>query len=129
VRDSAARLQLLNERLQSAGFLPPHADVAKARGLLRVFVANSTIRYAPIDTQPVPIVLFRAAEAHPDYDFSSADDAGVPIAQSTMGWRKYARGPVEVHLVPGNHISMMSQPHVGLLADKINTCLQKGTQQ
>jgi len=121
--DSSGRLQLLNDRLQAAGLLPPQADIAGARSLLRVFAANSTIRYEPREPRPVPIVLLRAAVTHPDYDFSSVDDPDCPLEESTLGWRDYALGPVEVHLVPGNHITMLSEPQVGRLAEKLDTCL------
>lgn len=122
-QDADAQLQFFNERMQAVGFLPPGADVAKMRGLLRVFAANSTARYTPRDVQPVPIVLFRAGEFHHDYDFSPADDPGRPIAQSTLGWNRYASGAVAVHVVPGNHITMMSEPNVAQLAQKITSYL------
>jgi amino acid adenylation domain-containing protein len=122
--DAEAQLQFFNERMQAMGFLPPGADVAKMRGLLRVFAANSTARYTPHNVQPVPIVLLRAGEFHRDYDFSPADDPGCSIADSTLGWNKFASGPVAVHVVPGNHITMMSDPNVTRLAQQITTCLQ-----
>jgi amino acid adenylation domain-containing protein len=121
--DATAQLHYFNERMQAAGFLPPGADVAKVRGLLRVFASNSTARYAPQDLQPVPIVLFRAADFHPDYDFSAADDPGRTMAASSLGWSTYASGDVAVHLVPGNHITMMSEPHAAELARKLALCL------
>jgi amino acid adenylation domain-containing protein len=121
--DAEARLHYFKERMQAAGFLPPGADVSHVCGLLRVFVANSTARYAPQDVRPVPIVLFRAGESHPDYDFSPADDPGRPIEQSSIGWSAYAQGEVAVHIVPGNHITMMSEPHVARLAERIMKCL------
>jgi len=121
--DAEARLHYFKERMQAAGFLPPGADVSPVRGLLRVFVANSTARYAPQDVRPVPIVLFRAGEPHPDYDFSPADDPGRPIEQSSLGWSAYAQGEVAVHVVPGNHITMMSEPHVARLAERVKQCL------
>jgi thioesterase domain-containing protein len=43
------------------------------------------------------------------------DDIGVPSAASTLGWRQFG-GSVSVDLVPGNHITMMSDPHVSSLA-------------
>ena len=109
--------------MQAAGFLPPGAGIAQVRGMLRVFTANSSARYTPQDVRPVPIVLFRAGEFHRDYDFSPADDPGHQITESSMGWRAYAKGEVAIHVVPGNHITMMSEPHVAQLAEQIMKCL------
>jgi hypothetical protein len=111
--------------MQAAGFLPPGADVSSVRGLLRVFVASSTAQYTPQDVRPVPIVLFRAAESHPDYDFSPTDEPGLPIEQSSLGWSAYAQGEVAVQVVPGNHITMMSEPHVARLAERVRQCLSE----
>jgi len=122
-RDAAAQLQYFNERMQAAGFLPPGADVAKMQGLLRVFAANSTARYTPHDVQPVPIVLLRAGDFHRDYDFSPADDPGCALNESSLGWNRFSIGKVAVHVVPGNHITMMSEPNVAQLARQITSCL------
>ncbi|BAZ34002.1 amino acid adenylation (plasmid) [Cylindrospermum sp. NIES-4074] len=41
------------------------------------------------------------------------------------GWGELARGGLEIHDVPGNHDSMFRQPHVQILAEKLQTCLEK----
>ncbi len=127
--DAMAQLSLLKERMQSAGFLPPGADIAKVRGLLRVFAANNTAHYEPRTLQPIPITLFRAGEFHADYDFSAADDVGCSIENSTMGWGAYARGNVAVQVVAGNHITMMSEPQIAQLGVLVKQSLLTAEQQ
>jgi thioesterase domain-containing protein len=107
--------------MQNAGLLPPGAGSAQVRGFLRVFIANSQARYVPRDVRPVPLILFRAGTFHHSYDYSSADDPGRTIEESTLGWDAF--GETRVHVVPGNHITMMSQPHVAELAAKLAACL------
>jgi amino acid adenylation domain-containing protein len=114
-----ARLQVLNARMQAVGAMPPGADVSNVRGLLNVFIANSQARYVPQSVLPVPIALFRAGEHHPDYDFSVADDPGTTLDTSTMGWQAFASRAVDVEVVPGNHITMLSAENAPILAASI----------
>jgi amino acid adenylation domain-containing protein len=106
--DPQERLSHFRDRMQAAGMLPEGEGIDQVRGLLNVFVANNKARYMPQDARPLPIVLLRASESHPDYDYSGADTPGVPVEQSTLGWEAFASSPVAVHMVPGNHITMMS---------------------
>ncbi len=117
--DFDAQLQCLNERMQAVGAMPPEADVASVRGLLKVFIANSKARYTPRDVLPVPIALYRAGDFHPDYDFAPADDPGMSIEKSTMGWKAYASGQLDVEVVPGNHITLLSTANAPFLAQRI----------
>jgi amino acid adenylation domain-containing protein len=119
--DSEARFDYFRARMQSAGLLPPDAGIAQVRGFLRVFIANSQARYVPSNVRSVPLAIFRAGEVHPDYDYSAADDPGHAIAESTLGWGAF--GEAKVHVVLGNHITMMSKPHVAGLAAKLASCL------
>jgi thioesterase domain-containing protein len=41
----------------------------------------------------------------------------------TLGWRGLARGGVELHRVPGNHASIMNEPIVGQLAERLRACI------
>jgi amino acid adenylation domain-containing protein len=117
--DAEARLSHFAVCMQRAGLLPPGAGLAQVRGLLGVFVANSKARYTPRDVRKVPIVLCRAGTFHREYDYSPVDDAGLSPAQSTLGWRDLAQNDIPIHVVEGNHVTMMSEPHVAQLADRI----------
>jgi amino acid adenylation domain-containing protein len=114
--DPDGRLAYVQERMKDAGLLPPGDGIAQIRGFLKVFIANSKARYSPRNVRPVPIVLFRAGEFHPDYDYSAAADEGVPGEASSLGWQLFARGGVTTHVTLGNHITMLSGPNAADLA-------------
>jgi thioesterase domain-containing protein len=42
-----------------------------------------------------------------------------------MGWDQVSSEPVETYSVPGDHITMMTEPHVRVLAEKLRACLDK----
>jgi hypothetical protein len=39
-----------------------------------------------------------------------------------------ALGGVEIHEVPGDHLSMFQEPHVQVLAEKLRACIDKALQ-
>lgn len=125
-----AQLTYFKDKMEAGGLLPPGTPIAQVRGFFNVFVQNSKARYVPKDTLPVPIALFKASEFHPDYDYSAADDAegrhkkNQPNEISTLGWKDFSGNNVTVQEVPGNHITMLSEPHVSILAEKIKADLQ-----
>ncbi|MEP6901718.1 MAG: amino acid adenylation domain-containing protein [Actinomycetota bacterium] len=50
----------------------------------------------------------------------------------TLGWENFVAGGIEIHDVPGHHGSIVAEPYVGVLAEKLNNCLalaQTETQQ
>jgi len=42
-----------------------------------------------------------------------------------LGWRRVSRGSVEVRRIPGNHLSILSEPHVGALAAELRDALER----
>ncbi|KYC40345.1 hypothetical protein WA1_27850 [Scytonema hofmannii PCC 7110] len=42
-----------------------------------------------------------------------------------FGWDEYAIGGLEIHRVSGDHLSMFTEPHVKVLAEKLQACLTK----
>ena len=54
------------------------------------------------------IILFRASES-----------TGDGSQKRDMGWGRLTSGEVEVHEVPGDHISMIHEPHVRVLAERL----------
>ena len=41
------------------------------------------------------------------------------------GWRTLAAGGVDVHEISGNHINIVKEPHVGVLAKELRACLDE----
>ncbi|HEY9781103.1 MAG TPA: amino acid adenylation domain-containing protein [Leptolyngbyaceae cyanobacterium] len=82
--------------------------------LLRIFTANSraTLKYV---AQPYPnaIALFRTCEPQ-----KKSDD-------STLGWSQLVTSGVQVHFIPGNHLTILQKPHVQVLAEQLRRYLNE----
>jgi thioesterase domain-containing protein len=42
-----------------------------------------------------------------------------------LGWSEFSSEPVDIHFVLGNHITIMVEPHVQVLAEKLKACIQQ----
>jgi thioesterase domain-containing protein len=82
------------------------------------FVRSTLVLFSAIGQKYVPrcypdrLLLFRAEGRTSEY----GDDL-------TLGWSDIARGGVVVHQVPGNHLSIMRQPHVARLIQQLSPYL------
>jgi amino acid adenylation domain-containing protein len=45
------------------------------------------------------------------------------IRDRQLGWGRLARGGVDVHIVPGGHVTFLQEPYVRQLAEEIKKCL------
>jgi thioesterase domain-containing protein/acyl carrier protein len=121
-REPTAQLDLLHKTLADNDWA---ISKPQLQGLLKTFKANNQTEYVPQDIQPVPISLFKAS------DILTETASGIEMErlretlkqQADWGWREYAAGPVEILMVPGDHHTMMSEPHVQVLAEKLRECL------
>ncbi len=103
--------------------LPPEvrivveANLHLPKELQNVVMANllALNRFQPRSSQ-FAIVLFRCTtreiDDHPDF---------------LMGWRHLAQGPLQLLEVPGDHHTMMGEPHAKALAEKLTQCLLAAT--
>ncbi|MGB8509507.1 MAG: amino acid adenylation domain-containing protein [Pyrinomonadaceae bacterium] len=99
------------EEARNASMLPANFGLSDMRQLLDVFKANvrALVNYIP---QPYAhaLTLFAAAASykatHPD-----------------KGWSALAEGGVVCVGVPGDHHSMLSQPHVSILAEQLRNSI------
>jgi hypothetical protein len=71
-------------------------------------------RYAPA-AYAGRLTLFRAS-AVPEV-------VGTDFSDPYLGWGRLAAGGVEVWPVPGDHLSLLDDPHVGALALSLRACL------
>ncbi|MEM7125458.1 MAG: SDR family NAD(P)-dependent oxidoreductase [Chloroflexota bacterium] len=70
------------------------------------------------EPEPYPglVTLFRAEQQ------ARLNDSG-----QALGWEYFAQQGVEVHQVPGSHLTIMQKPNVAILAQKLQRCLENNT--
>ena len=121
------QLNYLHGRLKQAEFIPSEADIKHFRGFVDVYKANLRMHYV-LAEQPIPtrIALFRSRDAQPEE--LEGEMARETEADATMGWEPFASGAVDVHVIPGDHLTMMVEPHVEVLAKELGLCIQQSAQ-
>ena len=62
------------------------------------------------------VTLFRATE---DVFYSPA------YLKTGLGWKAVALGGLDIEDVPGNHLGMLAEPHVQVLAEKLKACIDR----
>lgn len=102
------RLAHVLEQAQETNILPPDIEPAQVHCLFRVFKSNFQAmgHYVPV-TYAGPIALFRANEHFDDLD-------------EDLGWDELAVGGLTVQVVPGDHYTMVREPNVKTLAERLN---------
>lgn len=123
IRTAGDGLAHAAERLADAGLLPAAAARDLLGGFVNVFKANSRARFQADQAIAAPISLIRAGEAHPDYDYSAAED-DAPRAGSSLGWHALSQARGAVHEVPGNHLTMLSPKNSGAVTRRLARILQ-----
>jgi len=50
---------------------------------------------------------------------------GSQAQELTLNWQQFSSQTVEVHFVPGRHLTLLRSPHLQQLAETLQTCLQE----
>lgn len=119
------QLNYIGERLKTIDILPPEAGSKQVRGLVQVFKAHyqAYAHYMPQEVYPTRITLFQSSEVHSE-DTASEDPSKI-LQEPTWGWNQFSVEPVDIHVVPGDHITMMAEPHVQVLAKRLRVYLEQ----
>ncbi|HVQ40512.1 MAG TPA: hypothetical protein VMS31_23420, partial [Pyrinomonadaceae bacterium] len=107
------RLSYLHDLARTRQFISPDLGLPEVAAFFEVFKRNATAlnAYSPA-AHAVKTALFRASES-----VSSQDLEG------TGGWSSVVGHDLEVHIVPGNHYTVMRAPQVKVLGDKLRELL------
>jgi amino acid adenylation domain-containing protein/non-ribosomal peptide synthase protein (TIGR01720 family) len=117
--DPEAQLTRLLEKIGSKSSWAAGVDSVRLRAYLNVYKANFKMSYEPpAEILPVPVVLFKSSETH------SKEVAATPELETlkqdpAWGWTRFSSEPVTVVDVPGTHLSMLLEPNVAVLAEKL----------
>ncbi|HYP26767.1 MAG TPA: amino acid adenylation domain-containing protein [Blastocatellia bacterium] len=111
------RLAYVIEEARKADLMPADITLSQARRLFEVFKANLTAvsNYSPGRTV-CRIALMKAGERISDGPQEPA-----------MGWDELNENGVEVLEVPGNHFTMIHEPQVRSMAERLKSCIDETT--
>jgi amino acid adenylation domain-containing protein len=113
--DLDEQLQFVMELARKANKMVPDYQLPQARRLFNLFKQNlSALRAYEPRHYPGRILLFRPADELPEGATNLA-----------RGWDKLAEGGVEIHVVPGTHRSMITEPNVAALAERLGGYLDE----
>ncbi|WP_309733228.1 amino acid adenylation domain-containing protein [Chamaesiphon sp. OTE_75_metabat_556] len=120
-----AQMQSVLTYFKTVNILPPDADITQINKMVQVYKANtlSLVDYVANQIYPAKITLIRANEqlpADPNSDLVARQPA-----DSDLGWGEFSTEPVEIQFVLGNHVTIMAEPHVQVLAATLTDCLQR----
>ncbi len=109
------RLAYIIEEARNADLMSTDITLSQARHLFEVFKANVTAvgSYSP-EMAGCRIALMKACERISDLPQESA-----------MGWDELTENGVKVLEVPGNHFTMVHEPHVRFLAERLKSCIDE----
>jgi syringomycin synthetase protein SyrE len=99
-----AQLEWMLDQARRAGALPPAVDLDDLRRRFKVYLADvDAVRNYRPSPASMPLVLLRASDEPEDLE---------TIAR----WRRLSANKLEIHNVPGDHLTMMRAPHVATIA-------------
>jgi thioesterase domain-containing protein len=112
-----ARMNLLIERARSAGTIPQEMGSRELDAIFNVFRAHSRalVEYAPPRDYTGPVSLFRPKQTLP---VLPSDPSG--------GWASAALSPPRLFSLPGDHYSLITDPHVLRLGQLLQDLLEAG---
>jgi amino acid adenylation domain-containing protein len=119
------QLKYVLERLKNADILPPDDEITQLNNMVQLLKANAVVNYVPQEIYPTKITLLRAKENVVKVDESNSEVLSDILQDSHWGWSKFSAEPVNVHFVPGNHVTMMNLPHVQTLAEQLKACIEQ----
>ncbi|MBE8986271.1 amino acid adenylation domain-containing protein [Nostoc sp. LEGE 12450] len=118
------QLKYVLERLKNADILPPDDEITQLKNMVQLLKANSLVNYVPQQVYPIRITLLRASET-PAVEESNNEVVSEILQDLTWGWSKFSTEPVDIHFVSGNHVTMMNQPNVQVLAERLKACIEE----
>lgn len=99
------------------------------------FVSRETLNVKSSQTQRRLQVYFNNHLASRDYkpkiyqdpvvNYMPSEEIGRNNRDSISGWKKFFAGGMEIHKVPGDHYTMLDEPNVRTLAEKLNDCIER----
>ncbi|MCP4698901.1 MAG: hypothetical protein GY862_18915 [Gammaproteobacteria bacterium] len=117
----AAYAQVMQAFIERQILFAPDAPIDELKVLVNTFRITSQgfADYQIPGRLHCPIHLFRAQEKMHNVE----EQSEVEDSREAWGWTECTHAKVEEHWVPGTHGTMITVPHVKILADELSNCL------
>ncbi len=125
-----AQLRQVWKEAKLAGVVPAGMTLVEFRKIFDIYKINAnTMNSYKAGEYEGRITLISAAEEMEQNVFSRDTDhveweAKNVVKDPLKGWGQLATEGVEAHVVPGDHFSMIREPHVTILAEQLRNCIQ-----
>ncbi|MBW4673930.1 MAG: amino acid adenylation domain-containing protein [Desmonostoc geniculatum HA4340-LM1] len=118
------QLKYVLDYFKMANMLPPNAQITQLQNLVQAYKTSCLclVNYQSKQIYPGKITIVRANEDLPDDPNSHliAEDS----QDLSLGWSEFCF-EVDIQFVLGNHITIMAEPHVQVLAERLKACIEK----
>ena len=111
--DASGQLSLLHHHLRLHQLLPTGSSPEALKGVVSTFGANLRTHYHPKESYQAPVQLILALD--PKKDRSGNEKY---FKETTEGWSQLAPN-INIWNVPGNHLSMLQQPHIANIVEML----------
>jgi amino acid adenylation domain-containing protein len=115
--NTEARFQYFQQQLVIADLPIAGYKINQLKGLLNVFKVQNQIIYQPSDMFKGQIVLFQSTEIEDEFSIN-ADNL-------SEDWSRFSTKGIIKYDTPGNHYSMITEPHVQVLATSLRDCINQ----
>jgi thioesterase domain-containing protein/acyl carrier protein len=117
----AGDMEAMLARLQQATLIPTIIEnAAMRRHISMVKVIETALARYCLPPIPVPLTLYVSTEREP---IDGQDPTTDPVERGARGWKKLAGHRLTIIPLGGNHISLMSPPHIQQLGREISKAL------
>ena len=119
------QLQYVLHFFKLANMLPPNAETTQLENIVQAYKTSCLclVDYVPKEIYPGKLTILRANDDMPEDPNSEL--ASEICEDFSLGWSEFCTEPVEIHFVLGNHITIMAEPHVRVLAEQLKSCIQQ----
>ena len=107
-----------------ANMLPPNAKTTQLENIVQAYKTSCLclVDYLPQQIYPGKITILRANEDLPD---DPNRELVAECEDLSLGWNEFSSEPVDIHFVLGNHVTIMVEPHVQILAEELKVCFEQ----
>ena len=68
-------------------------------------------------------IIDRNLKAADAYEYEKKEMTADTVMDECMGWQPHVQGGIEIHPIPGLHLEVLKEPHVGALASALEQSL------